>query len=296
MCRFTYYQGPPILVGSLITEPRHSLVNQSFQAEEREEPLNGDGFGLGWYVPEVSEEPALFKSISPAWSNRNLQELSRVISASCILAHVRAATQGLIVSEVNCHPFKWGKYAFMHNGDIGGFSAIRRPLINQLSDTAFAQIKGNTDSEHFFAVVIDELLQLEHLKPWDRLPTAMIKAVKKVQNLIDQHAPGSFSYMNMVLTDGHLAAVMRLTTDDPSNADSLYYNLGKKYICEEGICYMRDPGHHEKAVVISSEPLSKDSGWEAVPVNSMLLIKEGKIKDHMQIHLEPTTIQNTNMQ
>ena len=285
MCRFTYYQGTPIVIGSLITQPEHSLVNQSFQSAEREEPLNGDGFGLAWYDHGVSEEPALFKSVSPAWSNHNLQELARIVHSSCIMAHVRAATQGLIVSEVNCHPFKWGKYAFMHNGDIGGFEHIRRPLLNMLSDEAFGHIKGNTDTEHFFGLVIDELIQLKHLEAWDRLPTAMIKAIKKVLALITEHARGAHSYINMVLTDGHLAVVVRLSTD-PDYADSLYYNLGKKYVCEGNVCYMRDPGHHEKAVVISSEPLSTDPGWETVPVNSMMLIQEGRIRDQMQIRLE----------
>lgn len=285
MCRFTFYQGRPISIGSLIVEPRHSLINQSFGAVEREEPLNGDGFGLAWYDSAVSPEPALFKSISPAWSNNNLRELGRIIRANCIMAHVRAATQGLSVSEMNCHPFKWRQFAFMHNGDIGGFGRIRRALLGLLSDEAFGHIKGTTDSEHFFALVIDELRATSQLEPWDRLPTAMMGAVRKVLSLIEEHTVEERSYMNMVLTDGQLAVAMRLTTDDPSMADSLYLNLGRRYTCEDGICHMIDPGEHEKAVIISSEPLSDDPGWAPVPVNSMVLISEGRIQDKMAIQL-----------
>jgi hypothetical protein len=51
MCRFTLYLGPPITLGSLLTEPSHSLIKQSFQSREREEPLTGDGFGVAFYVP-----------------------------------------------------------------------------------------------------------------------------------------------------------------------------------------------------------------------------------------------------
>ena len=285
MCRFTFYQGKPISIGSLITEPKHSLINQSMMSKERDEPLNGDGFGLAWYTKHLMDNPAMFKSISPAWSNQNLYELGRVIETTCLMAHVRAATQGLSVSESNCHPFKWRQYAFMHNGDIGGFSMIKRKLVNELSDLAFDQIKGSTDSEHFFGILIDQLIRLEHLEAWDRLPSAMMAAIKKVMDLVKNESPQECSYMNMVLTDGHLAVAVRFTTDDPSYADSLYYNLGKKYICEEGVCYMVDPGFHEKSVIISSEPLSKDPGWEQVPVNSMILIDEGKIRDKMEIRL-----------
>jgi len=132
MCRFTFYTGTPLRLSELLTEPEHSLINQSFQSEEREEPLNGDGFGLAWYV-DGHTEPALFRSVTPAWSNCNLRELARVTVSHCALAHVRAATQGLQVGEPNCQPFRRRQVAFMHNGDIGGFSSIRRALLDQLS-------------------------------------------------------------------------------------------------------------------------------------------------------------------
>src|SRR5690349_16561066 len=94
VCRFTFYRGEPLPLAQLITEPVHSLIHQSFHSDEREEPLNGDGFGLAWYV-DGSAEPALFRAVTPAWSNRNLRELARVTTSGCVLAHVRAATQVL---------------------------------------------------------------------------------------------------------------------------------------------------------------------------------------------------------
>ncbi len=57
MCRFALYLGSPIHVSSLITDPANSIIHQSFHSHEREEPLNGDGFGLAWYVPELTDEP-----------------------------------------------------------------------------------------------------------------------------------------------------------------------------------------------------------------------------------------------
>lgn len=286
MCRFTFYQGKPIRISSLITEPKHSLIHQSFEAKERDEPLNGDGFGVAWYNDFTGEEPAFFKSVNPAWSNNNLLELSRVIEARTILAHVRAATQSLSVSEANCHPFKWKNYAFMHNGDIGGFPKIRRKILAGLSDDIFSQIRGTTDSEHFFAMLLEELLKRPQMESFDRMATSMMAAIRKVVNLMREESPDDHAYMNMVVTDGSIALAVRFTTDVPEHADSLYLNLGRKYVCEDGVCYMMEPGEHEKTVIISSEPLSKDPGWQKVPVNSMVLVHEGKIYNQMDISLD----------
>jgi predicted glutamine amidotransferase len=94
-------------------------IYQSFRCKERSTPLNGDGFGVAWYVPEIRDAPGIFKAITPAWNNRNLLSLCGVTKSHCILAHVRAATQGIGISEANCHPFSWKNLSFMHNGDIG---------------------------------------------------------------------------------------------------------------------------------------------------------------------------------
>ncbi|TFG64224.1 MAG: class II glutamine amidotransferase, partial [Gemmatimonadales bacterium] len=62
MCRFVVYIGEEIRISSLITEPVNSIIHQSFHSHERDEPLNGDGFGLVWYPPSLTENPALFRS------------------------------------------------------------------------------------------------------------------------------------------------------------------------------------------------------------------------------------------
>lgn len=76
MCRLLAYKGTSIVIDRLLYQPKNSLINQSFNAKEIEEPLNGDGFGIGWYVPEVTNEPVTFVSVNPAWSNRNLRNLA----------------------------------------------------------------------------------------------------------------------------------------------------------------------------------------------------------------------------
>jgi predicted glutamine amidotransferase len=96
MCRLLAYMGSAIIIDKLLYQPKNSLVNQSIDAKEIEEPLNGDGFGIGWYVSEVNYEPVTFVSVNPAWSNRNLRNLAPKIKTN-VLSH-------MFVREV------WGKF------------------------------------------------------------------------------------------------------------------------------------------------------------------------------------------
>ncbi|MCP3919338.1 MAG: class II glutamine amidotransferase [bacterium] len=141
MCRFTLYAGPALRLAELLLDPQHSLIHQSRSSEERAEPTNGDGFGVAWF-PREDTRPARYRSVRPAWGDANLRSLARVVSSGCILAHVRAATQGHSAGEANCHPFVHGGYAFMHNGDLGGVRGVRRELLAGLSDAAFDAIDG----------------------------------------------------------------------------------------------------------------------------------------------------------
>lgn len=281
MCRFVFYQGSPIRLSELLTEPDHSLINQSFGAREREEPLNGDGFGVAWFA-EDSHQPALFRSVSPAWSNRNLLELARVVSSSCILAHVRAATQGT-VSESNCHPFRRGRVVFMHNGDIGGFEALRRPLLARLSDSAFHAIEGRTDSEHFLALIQDALATQGN----DASPVVLLEALRialdTVRELTSTFAPHESTYLNAVLTSGDSAVVCRYTDDEPDRAESLYLNEGRRFVCEDGQCRMLEPGEGGGTLLVASEPLSTDPGWRTIEPNSALLIQGGQVIDSVTL-------------
>ncbi len=159
----------------------------------------------------------------------------------------------------------------MHNGDLGGFNLIRRKIIEQLSDESFSLIRGTTDSEHFFALLIDFLNELSDLN-CKTLAECLEKTIQKIIVLTNEFAKDKFNYLNMVLTDGNSAVACRFTTDKKQNADSLYLNYGRKYVCEGNVCRMLEPEGGMNAVLVSSEPLSTDKGWETVPVNHIVLI------------------------
>jgi predicted glutamine amidotransferase len=281
MCRFVLYHGTPLTIASLVTEPVHSIINQSVAALESEEPLNGDGFGVAWFVPELSENPAAFRSVSPAWSNQNLLQLARVTRSGHILAHVRAATRGLPVEEANCHPFTHGTYAFMHNGDVGRFRQIRRKLLMSLTDPGFDAIHGSTDSEHLFGVFLDEVSRSNTGDGAESMAAALERAIGRVTKLATDSrgssplVDGDDSYLNIAISNGHCSVACRYTTSE-GEPSSLYVHTGRRYVCEDGVCRMIAPERGHGAVIVASERLSEDPGWQKIPRNHLVTIsREG---------------------
>ena len=283
MCRFLFYLGPSIQLSDLLTEPTHSLIRQSFEARERPEPLNGDGFGVAWYVPELGDTPALFRSVTPAWSNRNLKSLARVVKSNCVMAHVRAAT-GSGVSEFNCHPFISGRYAFIHNGDVEGFPALRRELVGRLSDDAFNVIEGSTDSEHLFALFLDELEVTAESDPTKAMADALHRSIERIVRLARSKSRTGQCYLNLAVTDGQAAVASRFSTD-PEYCDTLYFDTGRRYLCEGGVCKMIEPAEGGGAVIVSSEPLSDEIGWSPVPPNHMVIVRPERTTTVVPIEL-----------
>ena len=233
---------------------------------------------MAWYGPEPDSEPACFRSFTPAWSNRNLAHIARVTQSGCVLAHVRAASPGLAVTETNCHPFVHGRFAFMHNGQLGGFARVRREIVGQLGDPAYAAIEGSTDSEALFATFLDALWRSGAARsaatdPGEAMLHAIEAAFRRILDIASRRGVEVPSYLNVAIADGACAVATRFTTAAPDKAPSLYVHEGRRYVCEAGVCLTIQPDHGQGAVIVSSEPLSGDAGWERVPSAHAVLIR-----------------------
>jgi len=282
MCRLVLYLGPELKIGSLVTEPEHSLIVQSYHSEEREEPLNGDGFGIAWYSQNPLEEPAIFKSISPAWNNQNLRNLSRVVHSHCIMAHIRAASPGLPVAEFNCHPFSREQFSFMHNGAISNFHTVKRPLIQILSDASYLQLQGTTDSEIIFALFADQYALLEMEDNERKIAKALMNTICVIHNLCINQDDNIQCELNIVITDGHVAVASRFSSAGVKPV-SLYVHSGHEYRCHKGVVNLYPT--ENPSVLIASEPLTNDKSWQKVPKNHLVLINENRELNYQAISL-----------
>ena len=275
MCRFLCYKGPELLLSDLLYRPENSLILQSYKSKERKEPLNGDGFGVGWYAPENSPTPCVFTSITPAWSNENLRSLSGHVKSSCFFAHIRAASPGMKVSDLNCHPFQHGRYLWMHNGTIEGFWQIRRRLCESLPDQLYNMIEGTTDSEHAFAVFLALLGDTEREQPAKEIGRALVQTVAQLELWTADTKSQRPSYYNFAVTDGRSLAALRYVSDPMVEPASLYFAAGRKYQCADSVCQLVECDQSERAVVISSERLSADNDhWNRVAPNHLLTVDE----------------------
>ncbi|MBI2794999.1 MAG: class II glutamine amidotransferase [Ignavibacteria bacterium] len=276
MCRFVAYIGPPILASDLLYTPKFSLITaQTMNAGEMSVAVNGDGFGIGWYDPALDNEPCVFRSIKPAWSDSNLKQLSRKIHSPCIFAHVRAASPGLSVDEVNSHPFWCGQLMFMHNGVLGGFKALRRKLLRLLNDTAYDAIQGSTDSEHLFGLFLNNINDPFGKVTCEEMVFALTKMFEDLNTLMIDSDVRQHSYLNLAVTNGTSLVSVRYTTNPNVQPATLYYMHGKEYHCHGDICVMEPTYGKPSAIVVASEPFtSRRSDWMKVERNSMMIVDE----------------------
>jgi len=266
MCRWLAYTGSPITLDELLYKPANSLVmQQSLHSRLGAEPTNGDGFGVGWY-DEHSPTPGVFRSIEPAWSDRNLRELAQHVRSGVVLAHIRA-TSGSAVQQTNCHPFRHGRWLWMHNGLVAGFSALKRDLQLAVDPDLFPQIEGSTDSETLFHLALT--LGLE-----DDPPAAVARALGVVEAAARRHDVDFPVQGTFATTDGQRLWAFRYSSEGRSR--SLFRNRDVAVLREQ---YPDNPMLHtlsDGTRIVVSEPLGDLRGaWIEVPESTCLVVEDG---------------------
>ena len=278
MCRFVAYLGKPIFADELIMKPENSLMKQSYHALEAEITVNGDGFGLGWYNHARRDEPALYRSIRPAWNDENLSYNAPMIYTNCLFAHIRAATQGG-VSIQNSHPFQYKKFLMMQNGGILEFKKIKRKLINLLDEEVFNWIDGQTDTQYIFAlfITLTERRRKDQGKlSFDELHSCLNETFAIIEELKKEVGTDAPSLYNLVLTDGKAMIATRYSTRPEVETRSLHLAMNAQcYIGEEGNLTLKDQAEEKDGVLISSEVLTDSKElWTTVPENHFIMVEE----------------------
>ncbi len=277
MCRWLAYTGSPILIEDLLYRPEHSLIVQSMSSTLGAEATNGDGFGLGWYGDRPT--PGVFRSTEPAWNDRNLHELAAHITSGCVLAHIRAST-GSPVQQTNCHPFRRGKWLFMHNGMISGFHRYKRELAMAVDPSLFADIEGSTDTEMFFYLALTFGLESDAVG-------AVSRAVGLIEDVGRRNGETFPMQMTVATTDGESFYGFRYSSEGRSR--SLFHNADVHTLREQypDNPLLRDLSDDARMVV--SEPLGSLQGaWLEVPESTCVVIRGGQQE---QVPFAPTLLQ-----
>jgi predicted glutamine amidotransferase len=265
MCRWMAWSGQPVIVDELLFKPQHGLIDQSLHSRMGVETTNGDGFGLGWYGT-ATEEPAIYRSVSPAWGDANLRELASHIESHLFLAHVRATT-GTAIQQTNCHPFRYGRWLFVHNGVLKGYEAMRRDLMLEVEPELFPAIQGSTDSEVLFHLALTYGLQ-------DDPVSALERAIGFVEATAARHGIDNAVQASVGISDGVRLWALRYSTERQSR--TLFVSaeadaVKALYPDNPRLARLRD----EDRLVVS-EPLTDLAGlWNEIPESTVMIVQPG---------------------
>ena len=269
MCRWNAYVGEPLVIGELLYRTKHGLIDQSLHARMGAETTNGDGFGVGWYGARDRTLPARYRSVNPAWNDLNLRELADHIESPLFIAHIRAAV-GSPVQQTNCHPFRYGRWLFVHNGLIQDFQTVRRDLLLEVDPSLFLGIAGSTDSELLFHLALTFGLEKDPLG-------AMERAVGYVESKAREHGVESPVQMTVGISDGEHLWAIRYSSQHDSRTLFVSEDLDAVRRLHPDNERLQQLSEGDRVVV--SEPLADLSGaWLEVPESTALVVANGAVE------------------
>lgn len=295
MCRALLYLGAPVPLENLLFRPDSALVRQSTMPRMLH-LLNLAGFGMrAWDRDSRDPEiPFAYASESLPIFDRNLKGLARKIRGSCVLAHVRGVANELEaeISSQNVHPFQFPgvPLALAHNGDLARIGETKPLLLEHLKPQFAAQIRGTTDSEWIYALIVSQLADPYARPGREELLEAISRALKIIRDARERLGIALASPANLFVTDGTQFAAVRYCFDfgcyplrDPFelvsghfNYYSLWYTAGRDYGLHEGEWKMTGGAENADSILVASEPLSRDTAaWVELPEYSVLHVQPG---------------------
>ncbi|WP_462101049.1 class II glutamine amidotransferase domain-containing protein, partial [Mycobacteroides abscessus] len=108
MCRHLGWLGAPRSLSSLMLEPPHGLVVQSYSPRRQKHGLvNADGWGAGFFAEGASRR---WRSARPLWGDASFASVAPVLRSGCVVAAVRSASVGMPIEETAAAPFTDGTW------------------------------------------------------------------------------------------------------------------------------------------------------------------------------------------
>ena len=199
----------------------------------------------GWGLANMDSEGAQIKKEPiKAKCSENLKNiLSHPIIGKNIFAHIRLATMGQLISP-NCHPFIKGddnnrSWILIHNGTIFDYPPL---------DLYIGKEKGDTDSERILLYIIDKVNEFENQK-------GSLSTSKERFNLLTE-----------IISDMSLNNKLNLMICDGTRV-YIHSNL------KESLYYLKT----DDGLLFTTTPITKEKGWEEIPINTLFCLKDGKL-------------------
>jgi predicted glutamine amidotransferase len=245
----------PALATFWLLDAPDSLATQSHR-----EP---DGTGLGWFDrgrPTISKQPIA------AFEDEEFARRAREVRSRTFVAHVRFATTGAH-NLLNTHPFEQHGRLFAHNGVVKDLPALEAHLGDDM-----ALVKGDTDSERYFALITREI---------DARDGDVAAGIEAACVWVAAHL--EIVSINFVLATSEELWAFRYPQKDelhileraPGEPLEHHSHLGTRVHCQEAA--------ERPVVVVASEPMDDDEAWrplaagELIQITHSLEVKTGRI-------------------
>jgi glutamine amidotransferase len=248
-------------------------------------------------------KPYSYASTALPVFDRNLKALAEKIRPTCVLGHVRGVAYNteVEISLQNVHPvqFPGVRLALAHNGDLARFSEMKPHLLDTIRPEIANLIRGTTDSEWIYALIVSQLADPSRACAADDLVRAVDQAFAIIRDVRARLGIATSSSVNLFLTTGEQIAAMRYCfdfgcykTEDPAKVHeanltflSLWYTSGSEYGYHDGEWKMTGGADTADSIMIASEPLTRDTTtWLEVPEYSMIYADTRSGRPTVEIH------------
>ena len=258
MCRLYGFRATELTkVECTLVHAQNALITQSYKDRSGTSHLHG--WGLAVYQ---SQDLHVERQARAAIDDEGFRRAAARAYSDTVLAHVRRATVGGVALE-NTHPFCHGAWAFIHNGTLPNFNELRPKLLATMTPEHRAAIRGETDSEHIFHMI----LSMYEAMPGPSLVDTLRLGIGKIVAWCQEIGCAARIGLNVLLTDGERLVGSRW-------GRTLHYvERSGVHDCEIcGFPHIRhDSRRNYRSVVIASEPISHEP-WREVPECSIFAV------------------------
>ncbi len=269
MCRLYGMSAAPQRVRATfwLLEAPDSLLVQSHR-----EP---DGTGLGYFAPDGA--PRVDKQPLAAFEDRAFARDARDAQSETFVAHIRYASTGGLTPQ-NTHPFEQRGRLLAHNGVIEDLPKLEGRLGGYRD-----LLRGDTDSERFFALVTKETEQ-----HGGDVTAGLVAAARWVAAELPLYA------LNIVLVTPHELWALRYP--DTHELHVLERPIGGTHASgglEHGnaartVRVRSADLDSNAAVVVASEPMDADPAWRALAAGELVHVDANlEVSSHVVIEHPP---------
>ena len=259
----------------MIQSQVHNSLVSADNALMQQSDRHPDGWGVAYYNAGA---PHVIKSVGSAMDDQLFQRVSGIVASETVLAHLRKATQGSL-SIINTHPFQYGQWVFVHNGNVENFAAIRPQLVALVPPVLRRFILGDSDSEVLFYLVLSHMAKRCELHrvgyPLHDVMESIRDALAEVVALagemcLQDDGDASSTFLTFVLTNGKTMVAHQ-------GGKRLFWTTWKRRCPERDDCPSFGPECERatdsgfvKHLVVSSEPLQGHNVWSELDPHEII--------------------------